>query len=478
MIVGLLICAIGLIPIVLAFSVNKIYKKSNLTLGITMLMVMISGWQQGIGVLYFTDLLDEQSAFWLFRIFRFAPTFSVPATFFVAYCTIKSFSVILKNDSIFNRVVNYIFTKKMLIALIIWTSFVYFISWTDFGMNGLETRRISASDIEFYFPVYGEWAALYVFHLASLIIFLLFLFYISTKIRNTNIRSFLKHFSIYTVFLFLLALFNFNPETGIIMGSLGVIIFAIMVMFEFIKLNAIVEFNYYQLSERQKKLDFTGNFVGSLIHEIKNTSTIIRGFSKLIMEDKDKELSTMQQGALDMIYKATDQLDQLSFNYNQFIIHSKMSFRTENIVSIIRDSIELSSEFTKQNNIEVELIDSYKSLKAFVNKSYLQQVFINLIKNSSEATPSGREERKITILSNLNEDYIVIDFFDTGKGIPESDWDRIFDPFVSSKDDGTGMGLPFVKKIIFEHRGDIVVVDSTSLGTHFKILIPQLGSDT
>jgi signal transduction histidine kinase len=476
MIVGLLICAIGLIPIVLAFSVNKIYKKSNLTLGITLLMVMISGWQQGIGVLYFTALLDEQSAFWLFRILRFAPTYSVPATFFVAYCTIKSFSVTLKNDSILNRVVNYIFTKKMMIALIIWTSFVYFISWTDFGMKGLETRRISTSDIEFYFPIYGEMAALYVFHMASLIIFLLFLFYISTKIRNTNIRSFLKQFSMYTLLLFLLGLFNFNPETGIIMGSLGVIIFSIMVMFEFIKLNAIIEFNYYQLRERQKKLDFTGNFVGSLIHEMKNTSTIIRGFSKLIMEDK--ELTKMQQGALDMIYKATDQLEQLSFNFNEYIIHSKMSFRTENIVSIIRDSIELSSEFTKQNNIEIELIDSYQSLKAFVNKSYLQQVFINLIKNSSEATPPGREERKITILTNMNEDYIVIDFFDTGKGIPESDWDHIFDPFVSSKDDGTGMGLPFVKKIIFEHRGDIVVVDSTSLGTHFKIIIPQLGSDT
>lgn len=476
MIIGLLVCAIGMIPIVLAFSVTKIYKESNLTLGITLLMVMISGWQQGIGVLYFTDLLDEQSAFWLFRILRFAPTFSVPAIFFVAFCTIKSFSVTLKNDSILNRVVNFIFTKKMMIALILWTSFVYFIGWTDFGMKGLETRRISASDIEFYFPVYGEWAVLYVFHMASLIIFLLFLFYISTKIRNTNIRSFLKQFSLYTLLLFLLGLFNFNPKTGIIMGSVGVIIFSIMVIFEFIKLNAIIEFNYSQLKERQKKLDFTGNFVGSLIHEMKNTSTIIRGFSKLIMEDK--ELTKKQQAALDMIYKATVQLEQLSFNYNEYLVHSKMSFKTENIVSIIRDSIELSSEFTKQTNIDIELIDSYQPLKAFVNQSYLQQVFINLIKNSSEATPPGREERKITILTNMNEDYIVIDFFDTGKGIPESDWDHIFDPFVSSKDDGTGMGLPFVKKIIFEHRGDIVVVDSTSLGTHFKIIIPQLGSDT
>jgi signal transduction histidine kinase len=476
MIIGLLVCAIGMIPIVLALSVNKIYKEANLTLGINLFMVIISGWQQGIGVLYFTALFDEQTAFWLFRILRFAPTFSVPAIFFVAYCTIKSFSVTLKNDSILNRVVNYIFTMKMLIALIIWTSFVYFIScWTDFGMKGLETRSISDSAIEFYFPVYGEWSGLYIVHMANLIIFLLFLFYISTKIRNKNISTFLKHFSLYTLLLFLLWLFNFNPETGIIMGSLGVIIFSIMVIFEFIKLNAIIEVNYYQLRERQKKLDFTGNFVGSLIHEMKNTSTIIRGFSKLIKEDK--ELTEMQQGSLDMIYKATEQLEQLSFNFNEYIIHSKMSFQAENIVSIIRDSIELSTEFTNQNNIEIELVDSYQSLMAFVNKSYLQQVFINLIKNSSEAIPPNREERKITILTSTNEDYILIDFFDTGKGILESDWDRIFDPFVSSKDNGTGMGLPFVKKIIFEHRGDIVVVNSTSLGTHFKIIIPQLGSD-
>ena len=61
------------------------------------------------------------------------------------------------------------------------------------------------------------------------------------------------------------------------------------------------------------------------------------------------------------------------------------------------------------------------------------------------------------------------------KGFHVPYWESIFDPFISFKDKGMGFGLPFVKKIIFEHRGDIAVVDSTPEGTHFQIKIPQFG---
>ncbi|MEH6908930.1 ATP-binding protein, partial [Neobacillus drentensis] len=52
-------------------------------------------------------------------------------------------------------------------------------------------------------------------------------------------------------------------------------------------------------------------------------------------------------------------------------------------------------------------------------------------------------------------------------------WNSIFDPFTTSKNEGLGLGLPFVKNIILEHRGDINVVDSSSKGTHIRIILPQ-----
>ena len=68
---------------------------------------------------------------------------------------------------------------------------------------------------------------------------------------------------------------------------------------------------------------------------------------------------------------------------------------------------------------------------------------------------------------------IHINFIDTGKGIPVESWESIFDPFTSYKKEGMGLGLPFVKKIIFEHRGDIKIVESSSIGTNLQIVLPQ-----
>lgn len=115
----------------------------------------------------------------------------------------------------------------------------------------------------------------------------------------------------------------------------------------------------------------------------------------------------------------------------------------------------------------------HKPIFVFVNKTYLQQVFINLLKNSIEAIPSDSNYRKIMIDCHLSQERVVIDFYDTGTGIPPERWKTIFDPFISNKDSGLGLGLPFVKKMIFEHRGDIEIIESTNTGTHMQIQIPQ-----
>lgn len=70
MIIGLLICAIGIIPLVLAFSVNRIYKDSNLSLGLLLFMILVSAWQESVGLLYFTDVLNEQVSLLIFRFLK------------------------------------------------------------------------------------------------------------------------------------------------------------------------------------------------------------------------------------------------------------------------------------------------------------------------------------------------------------------------------------------------------------------------
>lgn len=471
MIIGILVCAIGIIPIVLAIGIDRLYKGTQLSNGLLTYMFLITLWQENIGILYFKGLYNEDVILVLFRLFRLAPIYAIPVVFYIAYIIMNTYSTSFKSNTFLNKLLNFIFTKKILYFLFIWSTAVYVINWTDLGVKGLKVVKVSSSAVDFLFPVYGPLAWLFVFHVSFFLLFLIFLFLISWKIINTNVKSFLRVFSISSSLLFLAGFINFSPGTGSIGSSIGVIIFTTSIMFSFIKMNHLMGIQYNQIVERQKKLDYTGNLAGSLIHEVKNTNQVIKGFAKML--ERSESLTDFEKGSLDMILKCTDQTEDLSNNYREYIKSSTIDFKTEELNQIIEHSVEFTKELVKDKQIDIEFISEYRPLKAFVNKTYLQQVFINLIKNSSEAIPAEKQIKKITITIDLVDEFIVINFYDTGEGIPPENWESIFDPFMSSKEKGMGMGLPFVKKIIFEHRGDIYVANSTPAGTHFQIKIPQ-----
>lgn len=285
-------------------------------------------------------------------------------------------------------------------------------------------------------------------------------------------KDFLRTFSLCSLLLFITGFINFSPGTGAIASSIGVIIFSVLILLAFIKLNTIMTIQYNNLIERQKKMDYTGNLVGSLIHEMKNTVVVIKGFSKLLNQSNFPR-TDFEKSSLEMIENAAQQLENLANEYREYIKHSKMDFKMEDINKIIELSIQFSNEIIKERQIEIEFVKNYRNLMAYVNGTYLKQVFINLIKNSSEAMPEQSTNRKIRIETDFIEENIIINLYDTGTGIPPQNWESIFDPFISSKNEGMGFGLPFVKKIIFEHRGDIQIMDSTPAGTHFQVRIPQ-----
>lgn len=471
MIVGILICTIGLIPIVVAIGINSIYKGTKLSLGLFAYMVLITIWQEDIGILYFEDVLNQDTILFLFKACRIALIFEIPIIFYVGYVIINQYSTTFKKDTFLNKLLNFIFTKKIFYFLLMWSSAIYILNWTSLSIKGLKKVTAAHSSFELFFPEYGPLAWVFVFHMSSCVLFLIFLFLISRKILNTSVRNFLGTFSLCSILLFLTGLINFSPGTGAISSSIGVIIFSVSIMFSFIKMNNLITLNYNQIAERQKKLDHTGNLVGSLIHEIKNTNQVIKGFAQLLKNSHS--ITGREREYLEMILKSSERAEDLSNNYSDFIKYAKINFEIEDLNQIIEESIEFSMELIKDKQIDIEFISDYKPLKAFVNKTYLQQVFINLIKNSFEAIPIDRDTRKININIDLFDDFIIINFYDTGIGIPTENWESIFDPFISFKEKGMGLGLPFVKKVIFEHRGDIIVADSTPSGSHFQIKIPQ-----
>ena len=132
----------------------------------------------------------------------------------------------------------------------------------------------------------------------------------------------------------------------------------------------------------------------------------------------------------------------------------------------------------KAENFKIEIIkdESFKEnhiIKA--DGDQLRQVFLNIILNAVEAMTKGGKLKlgfKKDKIKDSSEDFVVINFSDTGEGIDEKILDKIFQPFFTTKDEGTGLGLAISHKIIEIHGGKIVVNSVKACGTTFSIYLP------
>ncbi|APH06192.1 sensor histidine kinase [Bacillus weihaiensis] len=469
MITSLLIITIGLLPLVLALNVISIYKGSELGVALLMYMISITLWQLSIGVLYLHWLLPSEIILQLFRFFRIGPTSFVPITFYIIYLLVSKHAPNIKNTAIYRGFLS-IFNKKILWMLIVWSTGIYIMNWTSLGIEGLRTVETKAKSV-LLFPVYGDFNFLYLFHTGSIVILVIIIMLLTNGIQNHSLKSFLKSFSLCSMLLFVAGVLNFIPGTGAVLSSFGVIIFTSTIIFSFVRMNNVTTNHYNLLLERQKKLDYLGNVSTSLIHEVKNNLQIIKAYSKLLPESTSLPKESMNM--VNMIQLASNQLEELTTSYTDYIHKKSIDFRVVDLNELIDASLHLTNEMTRLKDIDVTFVKNFKNVKAYVSPTYLKQVFINLIKNSSEAIQEDQSDKKIVIETNMIQDKIIIDVSDSGIGIKEYEWEDIFDPFHSSKETGMGIGLPFVRKIMFEHRGEIFVLRSSEAGTTFRCILPQ-----
>jgi nitrogen fixation/metabolism regulation signal transduction histidine kinase len=203
-----------------------------------------------------------------------------------------------------------------------------------------------------------------------------------------------------------------------------------------------------------------------LAHEIKNPLTPIQLSAERIDYKFSKKLQNEDKKILGEITKTiVNQVVAIKNMVNEFTEYSRspmLKRESVDLISLINEVIRLY----EKNDLEVSLSSRYKTFRFECDQTKLRQVIVNLIQNAYEAK---KEKVKSTIDIKLskNKEYVQISFKDNGIGF-NSEIDP-FEPYVTTKKTGTGLGLAVVKKIIEEHNGNIIIKNNERSGVTVKL---------
>ncbi len=223
-----------------------------------------------------------------------------------------------------------------------------------------------------------------------------------------------------------------------------------------------------KIKEAEKQA-LAGQIAAGIAHEIRNPLTTVRGYLQFLGSDVDDNIAHIFSGLL------IPEIDRANKIISDFLRITKPSDEELEVIQVHHFLIDYLWEFLKSESllynvdINVEILPATKYLSILCNRGELLQVFINLFQNSLQA--KGNFPLKINICTRLVNSHVQFIFSDNGKGIDSSILSHIFEPFFSTKDTGTGLGLSVSRKIVENHRGTMHA-SSNENGTEFIIELP------
>ena len=227
--------------------------------------------------------------------------------------------------------------------------------------------------------------------------------------------------------------------------------------------------------EERDKLSLIGKLSATMAHEIRNPLASMSGAAQILAGgDLDREKANQMASLIEKQSRRVSELIEgyLSLSRNS----SDFPFSKVDVISVLTDSVE-SAMHGFAGGVSLEVSRSDTNPMVFGSSVRLSQVFLNLIRNSVEALSSVSEPVVVIEVTNTEDDRIVnITIKDNGAGIPADFIERIWEPFKTSKDHGTGLGLYIVKRIVNEHNGTIEAENSDQGGAVFTIKLPVAGS--
>lgn len=222
-----------------------------------------------------------------------------------------------------------------------------------------------------------------------------------------------------------------------------------------------------ELLRHSDKLSVLGELAAGIAHEIRNPLTALRGFIQLLQAESIEKKSYLEV----MIAE----IDRINFIASELLLLAKpqvLHFKRYDLYSLLYSVIKLLEPQTNMDNIRIRL--TLHAPIPYINceEKQIKQVFINLIKNAIEAMSQGGDI--FLSISLPDKEHVLIQVIDEGCGIPSELISRLGDPFYSTKEKGTGLGMMISQKIIKEHRGQMTIQSQVGKGTVVSIVLPTV----
>ena len=247
--------------------------------------------------------------------------------------------------------------------------------------------------------------------------------------------------------------------------------------------NRVLEKAYTQLKNTQEellnaeRLSAIGKFASIIIHDIKNTLTNIRAYAELL----ERKLGKID-GIDEFFFRGTstiiNEVDRLVAMTTELLDFSKGDSNLDkeevDFYEYLQTIAESMQGRAEKNNIQIKFEPVKEKIFLFIDKQKMQRVFSNLVNNAIEAI--GENGLINITLENKDDGFVLWKIKDSGCGIPQKIASRIFEPFVSGKSNGTGLGMSIVKSFVEKHGGSISVESNVGEGTEMIIFLPKSGN--
>ena len=224
----------------------------------------------------------------------------------------------------------------------------------------------------------------------------------------------------------------------------------------------------------RQRYEELAELAGSLAHEIKNPLSVIHMNIDLLSEDLSESESPIRRRALDkvdIVRQQCERMERLLADFLRFARLRDMDLTPGSLNDQIDRVLKAYQAQADSSNVDILRYLDPDLPRIRMHSDTLQAALMNLVKNAIEAMPEGGQ---LVARTHATRGGVALDLIDTGDGMDDNTIMRMFEPFYSTKNAGSGLGLPTARKIIEAHGGRISVQSETGRGTKFSLAFPAL----